>query len=179
MAGIANSRGPRPAMVDAELAWELADTAKGHLDANQHNMVYVAIGVGDAFSAATFLLQRIVESGLAVRADLMLKLNRWVTSYRDHPEQARLRDLISRVRIEPFDEPCRVPAPPIILSTVTRYRRPNRTAPKRRTLSAGLSADRRAVPGHLHEQWVRDVKRRSSARQRVGSSGYESRNAQQ
>jgi hypothetical protein len=136
MSGIANNRGTRSVMVDTELAWELADTAKVHLNANQRNKVYIAIGVGDTFSAANFLLQTIVRSGVVIRADLMLKLNRWVASYRDHPEQARLRDLIGRLTVEHFDVPREVPVPHTVLSTVVRYRQPNRWAPKLRTLSA-------------------------------------------
>jgi hypothetical protein len=97
-------------MVDTELAWELAGTARGHLDPRQRNDVYVGIAVGDAFWAVTFLLQTIVRAGLAVRADLAPKLLRWVASYDDHPEQAHLRHLIGRVVIQPCDPPRGVPA---------------------------------------------------------------------
>jgi hypothetical protein len=100
-------------MVDTELAWDLADAARGHLDAGQRNAVYTGIAVGDAVLAITFLLQTIVRAGLAVRADLVPKLLRWVASYDDHPEQAHLRYLIGRVRIQPFDPPRGAPAPPM------------------------------------------------------------------
>jgi hypothetical protein len=100
-------------MVDTDVAWELADTARGHLDACQRNEVYIGIAVGDAFWAVSFLLQTIVRAGLAVRADLARKLLRWVASYDDHPEQAHLRHLIGRVRIQPVDPLGGVPAPPM------------------------------------------------------------------
>jgi hypothetical protein len=92
-------------MVDTELAWDLADTARGHLDASQRNAVYTGIAAGDSVLPITFLLQTIVRAGLAVRADLAPKLLRWVASYDDHPEQAHLRHLIGRVRIQPIDWP--------------------------------------------------------------------------
>ena len=82
------------AMVDTELAWELADAARGHLDARERNKVYIGIAVGDAFWANTFLLQTIVRAGLAVRSGLVPKLLRWVAAYDDHPERAHLRHLI-------------------------------------------------------------------------------------
>jgi hypothetical protein len=89
------------AMVDTELAWELADTARGHLDARQRDQVYIGIAADDGFFAVAFLLQTIVRAGLAVRADLAPKLVRWVASYDDHPKQAQLRHLIGRLRIQP------------------------------------------------------------------------------
>ena len=93
------------AMVDTEIAWELADAARGHLDARERNKVYIGIAVGDAFLADTFLLQTIVRAGLAVRSGLVPKLLRWVAAYDDHPEQARLRHLIGRIRIQPPGRP--------------------------------------------------------------------------
>src|SRR5436190_11122907 len=88
---------------DAELAWDLADIAQGHLDATLRNEIYVAIAVGDAFWAVTVLLRTVVRSELGVRADVLPKLLRWVGSYRDHPAQALLRHLIGRVRIQPVE----------------------------------------------------------------------------
>jgi hypothetical protein len=101
-------------MVDTELAWELADAARGHLDARERNEVYVGIAAGDAFWAVTFLLRTIVRAGLAVRPGLVPKLFRWVAAYDDHPEQAHLRYLIGRIRIQPMDPRRGVPTPPIL-----------------------------------------------------------------
>ena len=92
-------------MVDTELAWELADAARGHLDARERNEVYVRIAVGDGFWAVAFLLQTIVRAGLAVRSGLLPKLFRWVTAYDDHPEQAHLRYLVGHIRIQPQGVP--------------------------------------------------------------------------
>ena len=92
-------------MVDTELAWELADTARGHLNARQRNQVYIGIATDEAFFAVAFLLQAIVRAGLAVRADMATKLMRWVASYDDHPNQAQLRHLIGRLRIQPSSTP--------------------------------------------------------------------------
>jgi hypothetical protein len=111
MAGIADSLGWQPETAGTQLAWELAEIAKRHLGPNQRTEVYIAIGVGDVLSAATFLLQTVVRRGVAVRAELMLKLTRWVASYRDHPDEAHLRNLIGRLRVESFTPLSRVPAP--------------------------------------------------------------------
>jgi hypothetical protein len=116
----------RPGVVDTELAWQLADTARDHLDMAQRNDVYIAIAVGDAFWAVKFLLQTIVRSELAVHADLAPKLSRWAASYRDHPEHAQLRHLIGRIGIQFFDPPRAVSAPPTVLATTARYRQPIR-----------------------------------------------------
>jgi hypothetical protein len=134
-------------MIDAEVAWELADTARGHLDATQRNEIYMAIAVGDAFWAIRLLLRTVVRFELGVRADLVPKLLRWVTSYRDHPEQGHLRHLIGRVRIQPlapFPRPVPGPARPGDSRWFGR-RRPQ----------------------------VNDFSRRPAAQQRTGSFGYE------
>lgn len=132
-------------MVDTELAWELAETARGHLDARQRNQVYVAIAAGDAFWVTTFLLQKIVRSGLAIRSDTLPNLLRWVGSYRDHPEHGRLRDLIERVTVEPFDPPREVTPPPTILTTSARYKQPVRRVPgKVRNLRTAVRRDARS-----------------------------------
>jgi hypothetical protein len=140
-------------MSDAELAWELADTARGHLDATQRNEIYMAIAVGEAFWAIRLLLRAVVRFELGVRADLVPKLLGWVTSYRDHPEQGHLRHLIGRVRIQP--------ARPI--RRVSGSLRPalRRTGPE----------DSRRFDGRKPP--VNDVSRRSAAQQRTGSFGYE------
>lgn len=101
------------AMVDTELAWELAGTARNHLDTRERNEVYVGIASGEPLRAVTFLLQTIVRAGLAVRADVAPKLLQWVASYENHPDQAHLRRLIGRVLIQPLDPPQGVPAPPV------------------------------------------------------------------
>jgi hypothetical protein len=92
-------------MGDTELAWELADTARGHLNARQRNQVYIGIATDEAFYPVAFLLQTIVRAGLAVRADMATKLMRWVASYDAHPKQAQLRHLIGRLKIQPSSPP--------------------------------------------------------------------------
>ena len=111
-----------PSVMDAELAWDLSDIARGHLDATQRNAIYIAIAVGDAFWAVKFLLQAVVRSDLGVRADLVPKLLRWVASYRDHPEHARLAHLIGRIRIHPVQARPGVPARRTVSGPAARNR---------------------------------------------------------
>lgn len=150
-------------MIDVELAWDLADTARGHLDATQRNEIFMAIAVGDAFWAITLLLRTVVRWELGVRADLLPKLLRWVTSYRDHPQQALLRHLIGRVRIQTVEPPQRFAAPQTVSATVFRPKQPiDRVSRKLQTLRPVL---RRARPG--------GVNRQQSAQQWTGSFGFE------
>jgi len=171
MAEIAKLRGGRPARVDTELAWELADAAKPCLDRKQRNQVYIAIGVGDVYSAVKFLLQTVVQSQVSVSSETLWKMNLWVASYRDHPDEARLRDLIGSVTIHHIDETPRPPAPPPALSTVMNYRQPNRRIPPMRKTSAAPRPNSRGAHGHLTVQRVRDAMRRSSTRQRSSAAG--------
>jgi len=171
MAEIAKLRGGRPARVDTELAWELADAAKPCLDRKQRNQVYIAIGVGDVYSAVKFLLQTVVQSQISVSSETLWKMNLWVASYRDHPDEARLRDLIGSVTIHHIDETPRPPAPPPALSTVMNYRQPNRRISPMRKTSTTPRPDSRGAHGHLTVQRVRDAMRRSSTRQRSSAAG--------
>jgi hypothetical protein len=154
-------------VVDAELAWDLADIARSHLDATRRNDIYIAIAVGDAFWAIKLLLSTLVRFELGVRADLLPKLLGLLTSYRDHPDQARLRHLIGRVRIQPVAPPERF-AP--------RHRPQIRTVSQR--LHALRPVVRRARPGDprrvpRQEVRVNGMNRQPSAQQRTGSFGYE------
>jgi hypothetical protein len=171
MAETAKRRGGRSARVDTELAWELADAAKPCLDRKQRNQVYIAIGVGDVYSAVKFLLQTVVQSQVSVGSETLRKLNLWVASYRDYPDEARLRDLIGRVTIHHIDETPRPPAPPPALSTVMNYRQPNRRIPPMRKTSTAPRPISRGAHGHLTVQRVRDAMRRSSTRQRSSAAG--------
>jgi hypothetical protein len=134
------------------LAWELADAAKPCLDRKQRNQVYIAIGVGDVHSAVKFLLQTVVQSQVSVGSETLRNLNLWVASYRDHPDEARLLDLIGRVTVDQIDESPRPPATPPALSTVMNYRQPNRRIPPMRKTSAAPRPDSRGAHGHLTVQ---------------------------
>ena len=140
-------------MSDAEVVWELADTARGHLDVTERNEIYMAIAVGDAFWAIRVLLRTVVRFEIGVRADLLPKLLRWVTAYRDHPEQGHLRHLIGRVRIQPVRPIRRVSGN---LQPALRRTRPedSRRFDERKPL-------------------VNDFSRRPAAQQQTGSFGYE------
>ena len=162
-------------MVETQLAWDLAEIAKGCLKRAQRNQVYVTIGVGDAFAAVKFLLEGIVRSQVTIPSETLLKLNSWVSSYRDHPEEARLRGLIGQVAIDDSAESPRLPAPTRVLSAVVSYRQPNRRTPSPRNASGALlPAGRGGGGGILNVNRSKDVvARRASFSQRTRSSGPE------
>jgi len=162
-------------VIAAELAWDLADTVRGHLDGAQRNEIYIAIAVGDTFWAVTILLRTVVRSELAVRADLLPKLLQWVASYRDHPAQGHLRHLIGRVRIQP-QAPSQPAASRTISAGAARQMQPiRRVSGKPQSRRPVL---RRAAPEDSRRFDRRnprasDFSRQPSAQQRTGSFGYE------
>lgn len=143
--------------MDAELAWDLADSTRGHLDATQRNDIYMAIAVGDAFWAVKFLLRTVVMSELGLRADLVPKLLRWVAAYRDHPEQALLAHLIGRVRIRPVHPRPDVAARPTVSGAAARHRESIRSA------SGNLRAALRPKAFRAPSQAQLDSRRRRSS----------------
>jgi hypothetical protein len=160
----------------AELAWDLADTARGHLDTTQRNRIYIAIAVGDTLWAITLLLRTVVGSELGIRADLLPKLLRWVTSYRDHPAQGHLQHLIGRVRIQPLELSQRRPAPQTVSATAARQLQPIRRVSGR--LQDLRPVLRRTKPEKSRrfdrrKPQLNDFNRQPSAQQRTGSFGYE------
>lgn len=107
-------------MFDSPLAWQLAEAARDDLAIDERNDVYIAIATGDVFWALVFLLNTIVQSGRAVPVHLADDLERWISAYRDHPDEPRLRNLVSQLKVG-VDEPA---APPTrrFLATTTQSR---------------------------------------------------------
>jgi hypothetical protein len=112
---------------EVRLAWELAAIAGGHLDAVEHNEVYVAIGAGDTFVAIGMLMRKLAAAELAVGSDLAARLSGWLVSYSDHPDVRHLCGLIDRLSIVEARPGYAPVAPFRSLSVASRYARRNAT----------------------------------------------------
>lgn len=111
-------------MIDAEMAWELAEVVSQHLTRRERNKVYVAIAGGEAFWAARFLLHTAAEKDVSVGPELVDNLLRWLAAYRDDTDYLRLRDLLAQLRVEQPDQRARLAAGPQFLTVATRYNGP-------------------------------------------------------
>jgi hypothetical protein len=86
-----------PPAVEVDLTWALADVVGPYLTALERHKVYIAIAVGETFSAISTLL------GVVVRRELTLSVNvgdalHWIlTVYKHHEDEPRMRRLMGRV----------------------------------------------------------------------------------
>lgn len=93
-------------MVDeTKLAWALAQAAQPHLDVVDRNNIYVAIGIGETFSAIHFLIAALAGKGVALRTDVVVTFTAWLDAYVGHDEEPRLRTLINQVKTYASDQP--------------------------------------------------------------------------
>lgn len=91
---------------DDALAWELAATARPHLNRTEADGIYIAIGIGEAFIAIEALLTAIVRDQVPLGADLVAIVATWLDCYRGQDAEPRLRRLLSEVkRLPPQHEP--------------------------------------------------------------------------
>ena len=82
---------------ESRLAWLLAETATRLLTDDQRDELFVAIGVGDTFTAICTSLDVISNAHCGVEGSTAVKLAAWLTAYRGHDDEAQLRRWIYRV----------------------------------------------------------------------------------
>jgi len=128
---------PCPGVVDVNLAWEMIDAVRDHLDARRRNNVYIAITSGDAFWVVGFLLNTVANTELPLHAELIWKLRSWVTAYRDHPDESALRHLIEQIASRPADPASDIPASPTFLTTTAKYKSRQRVARPQAAIDTG------------------------------------------
>ena len=110
-------------MHECELAWRLTALAEGELSGMKRNQVYVALGAGDVISAVALLVQVIANSQLAVSAELLADLYRWIDAYQRHPIEPAIRRMIGQTATMPDRPTSPTPAGSGSLTTVRPYRR--------------------------------------------------------
>jgi hypothetical protein len=89
---------------EAKLAWALAHAAAPHLNAAERNDIYVAIGVGETFSAISSLTATVVRKRLTLPADLVIRFSTWLDAYVGSDREPHLRQLIGQVKSCPVDQ---------------------------------------------------------------------------
>ena len=63
---------------EANLAWALALAAKPHVDAVEHNDIFVAIGAGDTLAAIRELIKCVAIRGIPMGPDLVRGCVLWL-----------------------------------------------------------------------------------------------------
>jgi hypothetical protein len=86
-------------MRETRLAWALADAAKPHLNADERNDVYVAIGVGETFAAIHYLITSAAGKRIALAPKLVQECHGWLDFYAGHGDEPYLRGLVEQVLI--------------------------------------------------------------------------------
>jgi hypothetical protein len=84
-----------------DLAWVLATVADPCLSTAERHDVYIAITVGETFSAICALTATVVREDLALPTDVVTDFARWLNGYVGNDEEPRLRALLARVKTYP------------------------------------------------------------------------------
>jgi hypothetical protein len=90
---------------EAELAWALAQATHPHLDTVERHDIYIAIGVGETFSAIASLIATVVGRQLSLPAQLVNRLVSWLDAYAGNDVEPQLRRLIAQVTPQPLHQP--------------------------------------------------------------------------
>lgn len=77
----------------------LAEAASHYLDSGERNRLFIAIGIGEAFSAIGLALQAIVRADCTVERDVAARLEAWLTAYIGHDDEQQLRRWIQRAAV--------------------------------------------------------------------------------
>jgi hypothetical protein len=79
------------------LAWVLAEAVKPHLSIVERNDVYVAIGVGETFTAIHWLITSAATNQIVLPGELVQRCGTWLDAYVGHSQHQYLRELVTNV----------------------------------------------------------------------------------
>ena len=88
----------RKAPDDYALAWKLAAAARPHLSRPDADRIYIAIGIGETYTAIDALLTAIVRDRIPLGDDLVATVATWLDRYRGQDTEPRLRHLLAQVK---------------------------------------------------------------------------------
>ena len=91
----------RKAPDDDALAWALAAAAHPHLSRPDADRIYIAIGIGETFTAIDALLTAIAREAIPLGDDLVATVATWLDCYRGQDTEPRLRHLLAEVKTFP------------------------------------------------------------------------------
>ena len=96
------SRTPvRKAPDDHALAWSLAAVAHPYLSRPDADRIYIAIGIGETYTAIDALLTAIARDRIPLGDDLVATVATWLDCYRGQDTEPRLRQLLAAVKTCP------------------------------------------------------------------------------
>jgi hypothetical protein len=99
------SRTPvRTAPDDDALAWELAAVAHPHLSRVDADRIYIAIGVGETFTAIDALITAIARDRVHLGEATVATVASWLDCYRGQNAEPRLRQLLAEVKRYPLQQ---------------------------------------------------------------------------
>ena len=78
-----------------ELAWDLVEQIRSHLDVLQLNTVFVKLGVGDYELVIRLVLRWLPRIGASLTPELLSRSRVWIDGYRDHTDYRWLLELLA------------------------------------------------------------------------------------
>ena len=87
----------RKAPDDDALAWELAAAAQPYLIRCDADSIFIAIGVGETFTAIDALLTVMARERITLSRDLVATVASWLHCYRGQDTEPRLRHLLAEI----------------------------------------------------------------------------------
>jgi hypothetical protein len=108
-------------MRSVDLAWTLAASVKDHLDAQERNLIYMALGSGDTYSAIRGLISAAVRERVWLPRNLINALLDWQSAHDDM--DGKLSAVISSIPIQPEPRGVKAPKKAEYLAVIRDYRR--------------------------------------------------------
>jgi len=93
-----SGRAARRLAPDADaVAWALAAVANPHLSRTRRDPIYIALGIGETFSAIEDLITFIANERIPLSDDLVAAVSTWLDCYQGHAAHPRLRELLTEL----------------------------------------------------------------------------------
>jgi hypothetical protein len=108
-------------MRSVDLAWTLAASAKDHLDTAERNLIYVALGSGDTYSAIRRLISVAVRERVPLPQNLIDALQDWNSAH--HDRDTKLSAVIRSIPIQSEPRAVNSPKKAEYLTVIRDYRR--------------------------------------------------------
>jgi hypothetical protein len=78
-----------------ELAWDLVEQIRSHLDVVQLNTIFVKLGVGDHEFVIRLVLRWLPRIRASLTPELLSRSRVWIDGYRDHTDYPRLLEQLA------------------------------------------------------------------------------------
>jgi hypothetical protein len=118
----------------ANLAWELLEAAKPHMNAGERNYAFVNVGAGDTFAAIRSLINLVGAKRIPLPPHLVQLCATWLHGYAFHDEHEHLRGVVENllrlntIQASPATRRLATPPRPVPLLTLRSKLRTRRSA---------------------------------------------------